>query len=83
MAAVFAVSSDEGTGLIHASVTLSTYGFASSAILRSFLGDSLPVFAVPTSLTIRADFPRTTSGKIDRMELAAETQRLELTLEKT
>ena len=77
-----AIFSDEATSLIHASVTLSETGSADPVTLRSFLGDSLPAYAVPISLTIREDFPRTTSGKIDRIKLAAETQGFVPTLER-
>ena len=45
--------------------------------LKSWLADRLPSFLVPGILAVRDHLPLTASGKVDRLQLAAEPQELE------
>ena len=71
--AVFALRSAAGPATdigAAAIVTDDTTG----TVLRRHLADQLPGYAVPRAVEVRATFPRTTSGKIDRRALAAERE---------
>lgn len=74
--AVFGVRDAEGAITIHAAaIARPTASEDLSTSLKDFLSSELPLYAVPASLTVRDDFPRTTSGKIDRRKLAYERSR--------
>ena len=69
-AAAFSVPDEEGSQVIQAAVILSpdANGFGVAQCL-SALKETLPLYAVPQRLTTEITFPRTTSGKIDRLAL--------------
>jgi amino acid adenylation domain-containing protein len=69
-AAAFIVPDIEGNKAVHCVVTLKTEPGVSSAELRTYAKQLLPWFALPAKLTIQSDFPRTTTGKIDRRKLS-------------
>jgi acyl-coenzyme A synthetase/AMP-(fatty) acid ligase len=68
--AAFPVEREEGLTLIEAAVTLRQGGITGQA-LTAFLASRLPPYAVPARIEVVAEFPRTTSGKIDRRRLSA------------
>ena len=68
-AAAFVVPDIEGNKSVHCVVTLKTEPGVSSSDLRAHAKQLLPWFALPAKLTIQSDFPRTTTGKIDRRKL--------------
>jgi acyl-CoA synthetase (AMP-forming)/AMP-acid ligase II len=71
-AAAFTVPDDHGSKLIQAAVTTrGTEVVDGAEILRHARG-LLPVYAVPREIAVVTDFPRTSSGKIDRKRLAAD-----------
>ena len=66
-AAVIAIPGIEGSQQIVAMVTLKCNAErATGETLLSRIKTSLPSYAVPGALTVREQFPRTTTGKIDR-----------------
>ncbi len=69
-AATFTVPDGSGSRSILAAVSLVGGRALASAALRQHVRDKLPPYAVPREITIIDDFPRTTSGKIDRRQLA-------------
>jgi amino acid adenylation domain-containing protein len=71
-AAVFAVPDGEGSQRIEAAVILKSGWDTGEADLSRHLGNQLPPYAVPRPIRLRAAFPRTGSGKIDRKALATE-----------
>jgi len=70
-AAVFAVRDEEGRNQIEAAVIPKVNGEAplETKELLTSLRDSVPWYALPQAIVIRQDFPRTSSGKINRREL--------------
>ena len=69
--AVFGIPSNDGpVSEIGASAIV--IGEATKSDLRRYLAARLPSYAVPTRIEIRTEFPRTTSGKIHRRELASQ-----------
>lgn len=74
-AGAFAVPDGDGSQEIRCAVTLKQGAEATSAALLSYLGELLPWYALPSELSIRAQLPRTTTGKISRRELQAEALR--------
>lgn len=68
--AVFPVADEDGAVTIHAAAILDEDSRSDVAEIRRFLAASLPSYALPETITITTDFPRTTSGKIDRRRLA-------------
>lgn len=72
--AVFGIGTEEGPVTeIGAAAIVEDEGVTESD-LRRFLVASLPTYAVPSRIAIKADFPRTSSGKIHRRELASQMQ---------
>ncbi|MGA9533145.1 MAG: AMP-binding protein, partial [Anaerolineales bacterium] len=69
-AAVYCVPGADGSNLIEAAVILKSAGTWTADDLIGFLGDRLPGYAIPTRLTISDQFPRTSTGKIDRRKIA-------------
>ncbi len=69
-AAAFAVPDGAGSREIRAAATLLDGQSAEVNDVMKHARTKLPTYAVPRSLAIVADFPRTTSGKIDRRALA-------------
>ncbi len=70
-AAVFTVKDVEERLKIVAAVILSTNSEDAVKKLRQFLKEKLPLYAVPEEIKIVEDFPRTSSGKIQRGALVA------------
>jgi acyl-coenzyme A synthetase/AMP-(fatty) acid ligase len=68
-AATYVITEGDGTVLIRAAATLAGHEVEEAA-LRRHMATSLPGYALPTSIEIVDDFPRTTTGKIDRKSLA-------------
>ena len=73
-AAAIAIPGIEGSQQIVAMVTLKCNArLATGDALLGRIKTSLPSYAVPGALTVRREFPRTTTGKIDRRRLREET----------
>jgi amino acid adenylation domain-containing protein len=76
-AAVYPVPDGQGSNLIAASVIPVQGGAVTESELVEHLGKRLPPYAIPVEIEFASDFPRTSTGKINRRELqAAATQRL-------
>ncbi|MBT8202091.1 MAG: amino acid adenylation domain-containing protein [Acidimicrobiia bacterium] len=71
-AAVYATADADGVREIQAEVILEAGAETTAADLSGHLRASLPPYAVPREVRIRTAFPRTSSGKIDRIAMAAE-----------
>ena len=56
---------------IELALLLNTDEISTVSDLHTYLADRVPRFAVPGNIVIHQDFPRTTSGKIDRKALSA------------
>jgi amino acid adenylation domain-containing protein len=67
--AVYALPDREGSHTIEAAVLLRVGARASEEDFRAYLVKLLPTYAVPARTHILQEFPRTTSGKIDRRAL--------------
>lgn len=72
-AAAFAVSDGSGSKEIRAAVTLSSGQGIDATDIIKHARNKLPRYAVPRAVAIVSDFPRTTSGKIDRRQLAEKS----------
>jgi acyl-coenzyme A synthetase/AMP-(fatty) acid ligase len=68
-AATFGVVAPDGSQRIHAAVTLREAGLADEKALLRHAASILPRYALPEELSILEIFPRTSSGKIDRLAL--------------
>ena len=68
-AAVFHIPDSEGSTLISAGVTLKDKQKVAESELMNYLKTRLPWYAVPRKIDIVKEFPRTSSGKIDRLKL--------------
>ncbi len=68
-AAAYPVPDVEGSNLIEAAVTLVDNVSLEQDDLIEHLSGRLPSYAVPVKIIIAADFPRTSTGKINRREL--------------
>ncbi len=62
----------EGTSLIHAAVMAKEGIMLTPEAIAEHLTARLPWYASPARITILAEFPRTSTGKIDRRALAAQ-----------
>lgn len=71
-AAVFAIKTTDGTTQILASFTVRAQHEIVLKDINRYLKGKLPQYALPSSIQSRNDFPRTTSGKIDRNALTKE-----------
>ncbi len=71
-AAAYAVPGDHDSARIEAAVVLRTAAGATVQTLLEHCAQNLPNYAVPTLLSERSSFPRTTSNKIDRRALREE-----------
>ena len=69
-AAAFVVACPEGSWRMEAAVTLRVPGAVDADALRAHLARLLPRYALPDRLAILDTMPRTSTGKIDRQELA-------------
>ncbi|MBT8338336.1 MAG: amino acid adenylation domain-containing protein [Gemmatimonadetes bacterium] len=68
-AASFAVPGSDGSQRIQAAVTLRAAGAVDGVDLSAHVATLLPSYAVPERVSILEEFPRTSSGKIDRLTL--------------
>lgn len=68
-AAVFPVPDGEGSNLIEAAVTVHPDHHVVVDDLVRHIGAKLPPYAIPVRITRMAQFPRTSTGKINRREL--------------
>jgi acyl-coenzyme A synthetase/AMP-(fatty) acid ligase len=73
-AAVYALADAEGSLQPHAEVILIAESAATTADLRAHVARALPPYAVPATISIREDFPRTVTGKIDRRRMKDDAQ---------
>jgi amino acid adenylation domain-containing protein len=69
-AAAFAIPDGDGSLRVHGAVTVREGHTLAAESLRSHLAAALPRYAVPERLSILEAMPRTSTGKIDRRELA-------------
>lgn len=77
-AVVFAVPDGDGSQQIEAVVTLLASAAGDGvdgAVLRRFAASRLPKYAVPREVRVVESVPRTTTGKADRVALAAQAMR--------
>ncbi len=74
-AAVYAMPDPdgEGTNLIYAAVTAKEGATPTAEDLTEHLNSRLPWYAIPARIEIVAEFPRTSTGKIDRRALADQS----------
>ncbi|WP_420630853.1 amino acid adenylation domain-containing protein [Candidatus Leptofilum sp.] len=70
-AAVYIVSDGNSSNLIEAAVIPNEDTELTQTILSKHVGDKLPPYAVPTKIHIMPEFPRTSTGKINRRDLQA------------
>lgn len=68
-AAVYTVADGQGSSLIEGAVTAKAGIPVAVDDLISHLSERLPPYAIPSRLSIASDFPRTSTGKIDRRTL--------------
>ncbi|MDJ0609795.1 MAG: amino acid adenylation domain-containing protein [Kiloniellales bacterium] len=68
-AAAFVVTCEDGLHLIQAAVSLRPNRSAQAEGLTAFAAQRLPSYALPQRISFLEEFPRTTSGKIDRNHL--------------
>jgi amino acid adenylation domain-containing protein len=73
-AAVYPVPDGQGSNLIEAGVTLKEGAAVDPSELTGYLAGLLPPYAVPARIHISPDFPRTSTGKIDRRALAERAE---------
>jgi acyl-coenzyme A synthetase/AMP-(fatty) acid ligase len=69
-AAAYGVPDEDGSLHIEATVTLRNGQRVTSEMLRAHVATSLPRYAIPLRFEIAEAMPRTSTGKIDRRELA-------------
>jgi amino acid adenylation domain-containing protein len=81
-AAAFAVSDADQSLHVEGAVTLRDGSALTLAALNTHLAAALPRYAIPEHLEILEAMPRTSTGKIDRLELARRRART-LTMEPT
>lgn len=67
--AAYAVPDGDGSVRIEAALIFRKEGQASEAEIKAFLAHLLPWYALPAKVLALPEFPRTTSGKIDRRAL--------------
>jgi amino acid adenylation domain-containing protein len=73
-AAVYPVPDGQGSNLIEAAVIPKNGKELTSTELIDHLGLRLPTYAIPAKIHITSDFPRTSTGKINRRELQAQAE---------
>jgi amino acid adenylation domain-containing protein len=72
-AAVYAVLDEHESHMIKAAVTAIEGMTLTSEILIQHLANRLPAYALPAEIRILNEFPRTSTGKIDRRTLQSQT----------
>lgn len=73
-AAVYPVPDGQGSNLIEAAVVPKNGKALLSSDLLDHLGGLLPTYAIPVKIHVTNDFPRTSTGKINRRELQAKAE---------
>ncbi len=73
--AVYLVSDEEGSNLILAAAVLHESEFVTPKDLLDHMAQQLPPYALPVRIDLAKELPRTSTGKVDRMKLAAEVER--------
>ena len=68
-AAVFAVSDDDGVQRIEAIIIRKPDAMVTESRVLEYLQKYLPRYALPAAIEIAGEFPRTSTGKIDRRAL--------------
>jgi L-proline---[L-prolyl-carrier protein] ligase len=68
-AAAYAISDEQGSKLIEAAVIPRSLAEVTAADILQHLNAHLPSYAVPLTIHLMSDFPRTSTGKISRREL--------------
>jgi acyl-coenzyme A synthetase/AMP-(fatty) acid ligase len=68
-AAVYTVPDGQGSHLIKAAVTATEGVTLRDEMLFSHLAQHLPPYAIPVEILVLHEFPRTSTGKIDRRSL--------------
>ncbi len=71
-AAIYALADGEGSLQIYGDVILVEGQATEPRELSQHMRSALPTYAVPSAINARRDFPRTSTGKIDRRALQAE-----------
>jgi acyl-coenzyme A synthetase/AMP-(fatty) acid ligase len=71
-AAVYPVPDGQGSNLIEAGVIAKNGTSLTPSELLDHLALRLPTYALPVKISIMSDFPRTSTGKINRRELQAQ-----------
>jgi acyl-coenzyme A synthetase/AMP-(fatty) acid ligase len=69
-AAAYGVPDDDGSLHIEATVTLRAGQHVTPETLRTHVATTLPRYAIPLRVDVVGTMPRTSTGKIDRRELA-------------
>jgi amino acid adenylation domain-containing protein len=70
-AAVYVVPDGQGSNQIEAAVIATRGASLAPAALEAYLKEQLPSYAIPVKISVTDDFPRTSTGKIDRRALQA------------
>jgi amino acid adenylation domain-containing protein len=73
-AAVYPVPDGDGSNLIEAAVTAKPGMTLTTDELTNHIAARLPVYAVPVKIHLLTEFPRTSTGKIDRRTLQEQAQ---------
>jgi acyl-CoA synthetase (AMP-forming)/AMP-acid ligase II len=68
-AAAYVIPDGQGSNLIEAAVTSKDGQTANVEVVVAHVASRLPGYAVPVALHVLTEFPRTSTGKIDRREL--------------
>ena len=71
-AAVYLAAGDDGSASIEAAVVCAPGSTAGSESLTAHLSKLLPPYAVPSRILTAEQFPRTSTGKLDRRRLEAQ-----------
>lgn len=72
---VVAPKSEDGVRRIVAAVRVHDGAPVTAEMLRSLAAETVPAYAVPETIEVRASLPHTTSGKVDRMRLTQDFER--------
>jgi acyl-coenzyme A synthetase/AMP-(fatty) acid ligase len=72
-AAAFTVSDGQGSNLIEAAVTAKDGAMLAADAVANHVSGLLPPYAVPVRIRVMPAFPRTSTGKINRRELEAQS----------
>jgi len=68
-AAAYVISDEQGSKLIEAAVIPQSEAEVSAADILQYLNACLPAYAVPLTIHLKPEFPRTSTGKVSRKDL--------------